>query len=637
MPTITEHAHALARATAAGDTEAANYIRQQMIDQQRAQDAQDYNPTSGMTWNQRGWANLGAGIENAGLGAAQLLLPKFAERAVGITDEALNERRARDEVLADSLHGGKAAQILGRALPYLAVPGGVAARGAMAIPGIGGGLTALGVGSRVLPTVMTEGAIMGALGGATTPTTSDESAVGKTVAGAVLGAAAPAALYGLGKAGAMVARPFIPSLQQQKLAETLAGNVGEPGAVNISPQAQRGLQQAINASNRRVVNAPQSLATLTQDPAVARLELAARANPDTGATWANFDDVAANAKWDALHNTLGNDASVLAAKNATNQFSQMAIPEVMRNVNPTKLSNNVNAFQSAVQGRLNSSVQKQNPAAEQVYGYVKNALDKGDGSAQMLWNVRKTLSDWLEGSPPPGFEGTRGAKMDGPIMETRKAIDNVLNDATGNRWSNFLSSYGDYAQREVAQKAGQNIRNVFFDETLATPRGPTTSAGNPVVTRARLEQALQKFGKNSFGETLDYPQRDVIDQILNDLRGEEILQRAKSSMTGRGGSQTAPLQALMQRGASRLSNGWLSDIATTLSQLNNRGQQRMLNNILQNPEDALVVMRQAARINRPLTSSEKYMVQAARNVLASPSALVMMQQPADAYSEQTSK
>lgn len=650
VPTIMDHARAYARAKAAGDTEAADYIHQQLVAAQSAQDKQDYNPTSGMSstvhlgpidthipmseWATKGWANLGAGLENAGLGAAQLVLPKFAERAVGITDESINERRARDETLAESIHGGKATQVLGEALPYLAMPGGSAARGAMAVPGLRAGLGALGVGTRMLPTIMADSAIMGGLSGAATPTTSDESAVGRGIAGAAMGAGIPAALYGFGKLGAAVARPFSPTLQQQKLAETLAKNAGQADSIDISPQAQRQLQQAINASNRRVVNAPQSLATLTQDPAAARLELAARANPETAATWGNFDDVAANEKWAALHGALGNDASVQAAKGATDSFAQVAIPEVMRSANPTKLATNVQSFQSAVQGRLNSAVKTADPARQQVYGYVKQALDQGDGSPQMLWNIRKTLSEWLDGTPPPGLEGTRGAKMDKPIMETRKAIDNVLNDATGKRWSKFLESFGEYAQRETAQKAGQNIRNAFFDETLALPRGATTSQGNPAVTRARLEQALARFGKNDFGETLDYPQRNVVDQVLTDLRGEEILQRAKSSMTGKGGSQTAPLQALMQKGAGRLSGGWLSDVAGMISGANSRGQQRMLNSILQNPQDALVVMRQASRINRPLTAPEQRIVQAARNVLASPSALVMVQQPAYASSEQ---
>lgn len=628
MPTITEHAQAYARAKAAGDNEAADFIHQQLVAAQQAQDKQDYNPTSGMSWMQRGWANLGAGMENAGLGAAQLVLPKAAEHALGITDDSINERRARDETLANSIEGGKLTQLLGEAMPYLAVPGGLAARAATAIPKLGAGLEAIGVGTRALPTVMADSAVLGGLAGAATPTTSDESAVARGLGGAATGAFLPGGLAALGKGASVALRPLVPSLQR----EALAGRVGE--SIATDPAAQRQLSRSVAASDKRVVDAPQSLATLTQDPALARLELAARANPDTAESWVNFDQNALNARWKALSDALGTDTTVQAAKAETNNFANLAIPELFKNVNSKKLADSVQDFSTAVQGRLTSAVKNADPARQQVYGYVKQALDQGGGSPQMLWNIRKTLSEWLEGTPPPGMEGTRGAKMDAPIMETRKAIDNVLNRVTNKKWSRFLEDYGEYARRESEQKAGQNIRNMFFDETLGTARGPTTSQGNPAVTRARLEQALVKFGKNDFGDALNYQQRNVIDQVLADLRADEILQRVKSSMTGKGGSQTAPLEALMKSTARGLpGGGWLTPVADLIGGLNQRGQQRMLNTILQSPEDAVTIMRQAEDLKRPLSRSEQRVVQAARAVLASPSALVLMNKPTDQPSQ----
>lgn len=631
MPTIADHARAYARAKAAGDNEAAEFIHQQLVTQQRAEDTQQNNPTSSMSWMRKGWANLGAGMENAGLGMAQLVLPKAAEHAIGITDDSINERRARDETLAESIPGGKATQILGEALPYLAVPGGVAARGAMAIPKIGAGLGALGVGARALPTLMADSAVLGGVSGAATPTKSDESVVARSLGGAALGGLLPAGIAGLGKVGGALLRPIIPSLQQSKLAERF----GE--SIPTDPSAQKQLGKAVTASNQRVVDSPQSLAAVTQDPAIARMELAARANPDTAESWHGFDQNAANARWKALHEALGNDTSVQAAKDETNNFASLAIPELFKGVNSKALTGSVQDFGTAVQGRLNMAVKNADPARQQVYGYVKQAIDQGGGSAQMLWNIRKTLSDWLEGTPPPGLEGTRGAKMDAPIMETRKAIDNVLNRATDKKWSKFLENYGEFARKESEQKAGQNIRNVFFDETLAAPRGATTSTGNPAVTRARLEQALQRFGKNDFGEALNYPQRNVVDQVLGDLRSDEILQRVKSSMTGKGGSQTAPLEALMKKSAGQLGNHWLTGVADLVNGLNQRGQKQMLNTILQSPEDALTIMRQAENIKRPLSAPEHRVIQAARNVLASPSALVLMNKSPDESGDQPSK
>jgi hypothetical protein len=96
MPSVSEHARAIARAKAAGDTEAVEYIRGQMVAQQQAEDAETNNPTSGMSGMDKVRANLGAGFMNFGQGLAQLALPKPLEQAVGITDESISDKRARD-------------------------------------------------------------------------------------------------------------------------------------------------------------------------------------------------------------------------------------------------------------------------------------------------------------------------------------------------------------------------------------------------------------------------------------------------------------------------------------------------------------------------------------------------------------
>src|SRR5690606_23481476 len=167
--------------------------------------------------------------------------------------------------------------------------------------------------------------------------------------------------------------------------------------------------------------------------------------------------------------------------------------------------------------------------------------------------------------------------------------------------------------------------NAFFDEILQTTRGPTASAGNPAVTRAKLEGALAKFGKNEFGEALDWKQRNVIDQVLSDLRADEILQRAKSAMTSKGGSQTAPLLSLMKRGA-QATGSWMADIAQAIGSFSERKQRQILNEVLQSPEDAIVILREAERLKRPLTQSEKYLVQAARGLITSPTLYLLSNQ-----------
>lgn len=579
---------------------------QSKVAAQQLADRERYAPTADMGGAEKVAANLGAGVTKAGRGLAQMMLPKSMEADFGITDESIAEARARDEQLADATTGGKALQIVGEVAPGLMVPGGAIARGLGAIPKVGQLIKGAGVGTRALPTLAAEGATLGAVEGAISPTLSNESSTANALMGAVGGAAVPAAL-GLGK---MALRPFSRGLQQEEVATKLGELI--PASAPVAKIAA--------ASSKRVVDSPQSLAALTQNPEVAALEMAARANPDTAASWARFDETAGNARWKALTDVLGSEKTVEAAKKETDAFANTAIPEVFKAVNKTKLAESVRDFGSAIQGRLNSAVKGADPAGQEVYGYVKQAMETGDGSARMLWNIRKTLSSWIDGTPPPGKEGTRGTKLDREIMEVRNAIDSTLNRSTGGKkWSRFLERFGEYAQKEKAQKAGQNIRNAFFDEALASTRGPTTAAGNPAVTRAKLESALQRFGKDDFGETLNWEQRNVIDQVMGDLRADEILQRAKSSMTSKGGSQTAPLLALMKREGVKTGGPWITEMAQALGNLSASKQRSVLNDVLQSPEDALTVIRQAEKLKRPLTKPEKYLVQAARGLVTSPS------------------
>jgi hypothetical protein len=94
-------------------------------------------------------------------------------------------------------------------------------------------------------------------------------------------------------------------------------------------------------------------------------------------------------------------------------------------------------------------------------------------------------------------------------------------------------------------------------------------------------------------------------------------------MTGKGGSQTGPLMALMKRQRVIPGGGWLSDVANAVSSFGRTKQSEIVNEILQDPQAALTIIKQAERLRRPLSVAEKGLVQAARGVLATPAALVL--------------
>lgn len=582
-------------------------------DSNSAEWKEKHNPANDMTGFDKVRANIGAGMSNFGRGLAQLALPKSMEADFGITDQSTLEKRGMDQNLANSTTGGKALQIAGEAAPMMVLPGGAISRGLGMLPKVGAAVKGAGIGSRVLPTIMAEGAVGGAASGAITPTTSDESVAGNMLMGGLGGAAAPALLYGAGKA----VSPFIKSLSQR----TVAKRLGEE--IDVSPAAQKSLEKAIKKSEARIVDAPQSTATLTQSPQLAQLELAARANPDSAPGWQASDEIAKNAKWKALDDALGSEATVQSAKEATDAFSSKAVPEFFKTVKPKELSNAVTDFGTAVRDKMTKAVGKADKAGQQVYGTILRQLRESDKSAMALWNIRQNIKKMMEASPAPGR--ARAPKLDERIMEATSALDATLNRASGGKWSGFLDEFGGYLRKEGEQKAGSQIRNAFFNEVLSQPRGATTGAGNPAVTRAALEKARANLSTNKFGDRLNWEQANVVDQVLGDLRAEEILSRAKLSMTGGGGSQTAPLAALLKRQGNGISGGWFTDLAQAWKSFGSKKQGAILNDILQSPEDALVIMRQAEKIKRPLSLAEKKLVDAARVLVTGPSALTLAQ------------
>jgi hypothetical protein len=568
-----------------------------------------YGPTSGMTTTDKVRANVGAGMMNFGVGMAQTALPKAAERAVGLTDEYIDEKRQRDDYLADNdeMYGSRGLQIGGEAVPAFAVPGGSFARGAAALPKVGGALKGLGVGSKVLPTLMAEGAGLGAASGLITPTKSDESAVGNAAFGGLAGAALPVGLMGLKK----LAAPFLRSVKE----ESVAGELGK--IMDTSPRAQAQLAQKAAASNRGV-GQKQTTAELTQNDDLARLESTLRANPETAPSWTPVDEAARNENWTALAGTLGDDATVAAAKKATDAYIQTTKPAVMKRMNKAKLSDGIKDLLAGAKGKLAHSEANRANWSSVVYQKLREEIKASNRSPDALWNVRKMLREWQEGTPPPGFEGTRAPKGDRAIQEAVAAIDETLNRASNGTWSKFLAKMGEHAQKETAQKSGQNIRNALVGEITGEARGATTKAGSPVISRAKLATLLEKYGKNEFGETLDHAQRDVIDQVMTKLRMGEIADRVRASST-RGGSQTAPLLASLakQQGA-ELGGGNFTAIAGWFSKVNRSKRQEILNQVLQEPADAIALMKMAEKLKRPLTKPEKALVYAARAVIGAP-------------------
>ncbi len=549
-----------------------------------------YGATTGMSTYDKTAANVGAGATNVWQGLKQAFT--FGEEKNKAMDADVAGKRARDDELAGSIKGGRALQVAGEILPTL-IPGGAAVKGITSLPRLGTLAARYGIGTRVLPTLVAEGALTGAGTGALSPTTEDESTLANALIGGTLGAGAPGAAAGLAKLG----QKYLLGANRAA-GRKLAGELGPRAA-----KAERDLAQYAQRVARGVDEPPSSTAMITQAPEHGERELVARASKLTGGTWGEFDKALNNARWDILDRNLASAKTVAAAMKATNDFADAEVPKFLAAVKPKAFALATRDLRAALQAKLTSDETIADPAARLVYGHMnnqKNLLAKQGHrwTPETLWRERKVLSAWLSGRPPPGMEGVRAPNVDRYILDARNAIDATLNRASGDRWGKFLGEFGERLQAEGQQKAGQNIRNSFIDETLSVPRVPSVDKGIPAITEAQLRKQYIAHGQNEFGRTLDTAQDEAVNTVLENLRAQGVLQGVKKSMTGGGGSMTAPLrERLVQTKGGGDIKAFL-DIAMNYA---SDKEKILMSRAMQDPAFALKLLRSGRAQVTPLT------------------------------------
>lgn len=564
-----------------------------------------YGATAGMSGWDKAWANVGAGATNLGVGLKQMFT--FDDEKEKQIEQEIAEKRARDAELARNTRGGKALQIAGEILPTLAVPAGTVVRGIGAIPKLGAAARGVGIGARALPSMTVEGAVTGAALGALAPTGEGESTLANVGMGALGGALLPGVLhaagYGVRKLvpQTLLGVPLSKKLVERGYARSMASELGDDAAA-----AERKLARYQRRVQRGIDEPPMSTAMVTQNPKFAEKELVARASKETSGDWAAFDEALDNARWDILDANLGSAQTVDDAIAATSDFMSKEAPKYLSKIKPAKLAPAVDDFNLALQQKLLSKDVLADPAARSVYGHIaatgRRLQRQGfEWDADTLWRERKTLSGWLSGRPPPGKEQVRAPNLDRYLMDARSAIDATLNRASGNKWSQFLDALSDKLAGEGSQKAGQNIRNAFFDETLNRVAGPATARGTPKILPNTLRKSYARHGKTKFGARLDSNQEDAIRTVLDNVDAAEVIQRAKSTMTGRGGSQTAPLSQRLMAGQAQ---GSVGEIARFLARHTAGREHQLASDAMLSPEFALRLLRSGRYQLSPLTQKQ---------------------------------
>jgi hypothetical protein len=577
----------------------------QKVALQQAQDRASLDPTEGMSATDKTLANLGAGYANVGQGIHQLA--SKVGLADPVPDADVQEKRAIDQRLADATQAGigpdwapsagKALQFAGEVAPTAIIPGGALAR-------------AGSIGSRMLPRALMAtagrraalgGAIGGGASGALMPTTEDESRVINTGVGAAAGAALPLAV---GAARGLRAN-FGPG---RRAAQQLVGELGPEADVIPQQVAAREAQRAGTTQAAQAI--PESLAEATGSTTAGGLEAASakEMNPE----WAAFKRAQNVARHEAVQQAT-QEAPMAAQRMTARDLVADPMREAAMGAARQGASYEAPVLKAA-QDMLTSS-EAVNPSVRRVADYVLSAMDERAPTKltpEGLYTVRKVLKEKLHGPHMAGDELSAAVK--GADVQTLKlidAIDQSLNQASGGRWGRYLSTYGSASRPVDASHAAQAVRDVFEREGVAE------LGGAPEVTATRLGQALRasEGGSRHFPLALSQPARQGVEDVLEHVtRANEVQKARKIAGTAGGGSQTSmDLSDLAHRALSPLGGFPVRAVRAALDFVSKGGHaetQRELVGMLQNPQAAVRAIQEAQRLNRPLTSGQRVVLQA---------------------------
>jgi hypothetical protein len=242
------------------------------------------------------------------------------------------------------------------------------------------------------------------------------------------------------------------------------------------------------------------------------------------------------------------------------------------------------------------------PAVQRIVGYVNGELDNGV-TPERLYTVRKVLADKLGGRPQLGDDlsaATKQARAE--TMTMIKSIDEALDDASGGKWKPYLAEYGSKSSPVNDARALALIRKTFEKENAPQ------LAGVPYVTGHRLAGAIEKHGKNDFGETLSAGSRAGLQEVQDNIGKTEGLQKLmKLTGTSGGGSNTA--MDLSSAAADAVTNALpISHVLPIINALTKRADgmtQAAMGDALRNPERFIAAVSKKLESGKPLTRTEE--------------------------------
>lgn len=431
----------------------------------------------GMSPGERVLANIGSGIAD---------LNPFQSRA------EVDDKRIRDAELNDTF-AGKALNIAGQVVPTLALPFGLAARGAGAAMRAGG-MTKAGqaVGSSAAADMMLTGTALGAAA----PVGTNDSRLVNSGIGMAGGAVIPAA--GAAYRGAKhVVAPYTRGGSQRIAGEALH-KVGVPSNVVA--------QEIVPGSVPTLVEA-------TQNPTVAQLEKTlANRNPNFRTDLGTRAAEQNIARWDELGRVTGTTDDIAAAELAREAKAIPILDSAMSKAKTPDTQALVDVVDMLAGGatRLRSNASGALADVRSKIAASRNASD--------LYAVRLEIDDMLSGRVGSDMKGAKYASKE--LLAVKGALDEALNKATNGRFGKYLEAYTEGSKPVNRMEAAQKFAGKF---EAAAP----DAFGSPTITHQRWRRAMaapetmfdgaRTSTKNKLSEVLNVGDVGLLDDIERDL------------------------------------------------------------------------------------------------------------------------
>jgi len=609
------------QALAAGDMGRVSTQGLQLISGRRPEPEKPIDPTEGMSGTQKVLANIGGGMMDLATGVRQFytdMTGTDAEKAAMRAE--VDAKRAMDKQLAESTPGGsmvgKGLQIFGQVAPTLALPVGAAANIVTKLPRALGLMRAAAPTARLgTATLAGDAALTGGVLGAVEPVGTNESRGVNVLQGAAMSGATPLAMAG----GSQVARMV-----------TRGGGESRAGERVVRELAEGGDQQAVlRQTMDRLRQAPQgpiplSTAASLADPQLARLEAGSRTR--SGANWYDFDQGQARSVADEVIAATRGAEDVAARRGLRSNNREVLVNQAMSSVNEPAFARDLAGFRANLDTAARSA-EASNPAVRGMLTQLADEIDRlgPDFSPQHLATIRANLASKPKMVPTNSYEA---APRDNPAtMSVLREVDNILNNATGGRWSPVLQSYKRDSDIVRSSQAAGKIRESFIDPATGRVRGVSADAAGdvPKITEAGLGRALDSARGPRRELVLDPTANARLEAVLAALRQQNIVQGVKRSATAGGGSNTASdtVAAGAARDAANALGNVMGPAQGVASTMTARAfdymqglEERALAEALQNPQRMIAILERQVAAGQPLTPTQQQLLALLRGVPA---------------------